>query len=139
MTTVIQTLLVSSHFNPPAKQMLEHLPSGAKLVLQPDPQNPYDEKAIRVLVSRSEVPETQVAELRDKLPSMGHDWDEMEQLVMLGHLPDSEGKICLKEGIQGNGHVHAAVLAASVEWSAVGASLAFDPAGRARVIVKVGG
>lgn len=97
--TILKTLLVGSHFVPPAKQFLEHLRGGTAVTLVRDSENPYDDHAIRVLVRTREVPDSQREELGLKLPGTGHDLDEMlvsDEPVMLGHLAASGGKPLLK-------------------------------------------
>lgn len=67
-------LLVGSHFRPPAKQLLAVLPSGSKLELRPEPQNPYDPDAVAVYLAKSvlmELPAKALASLEDSLPSCG--------------------------------------------------------------------
>ena len=52
----ITSLLVGAHFRPPAKLILEHLPSEAILILEPEPDNAYDPNAIQVLVMGTSFP-----------------------------------------------------------------------------------
>ncbi len=97
--TKLTGLLVGSHYVPPAKIFLEHLRGGTPLTLVKEPENPYDDHAIKVLVRASEVPLSQHDEMRVKLPGMGFDWDEMlaeDQPVPLGHLGASGAKPLLK-------------------------------------------
>lgn len=42
--------LVGAYFRPPAQAVLSQLPSGAALLIEPEPSNPYDENACRVLL-----------------------------------------------------------------------------------------
>ena len=42
--------MVGMHFRPPAKQLVVLLSSGTDLVLVPEPENPYDRKAIKVML-----------------------------------------------------------------------------------------
>lgn len=94
-------ILVGSHFHPPAKVLLEHLPQGAALQLVPEPDNPYapEGDALQVFIRPDQIPASQEAELALKLPGMGQDWDELkaENLPMsLGHVGTSDGKPMLK-------------------------------------------
>lgn len=49
------TLLVGMHFRPPAKLILAELPSGTRLNLVPEPDNPYDAEAVKVIIQTSEL------------------------------------------------------------------------------------
>jgi len=51
--------IVGAHYRPPAKAILEHLSPGTELHLQAEPQNPYDENAIMVLLSPSDLPQAE--------------------------------------------------------------------------------
>lgn len=42
-------------FRPPANLVLKHVPSGLPLLIEADPQNPYDSNAIKVLVAKSDL------------------------------------------------------------------------------------
>lgn len=42
--------LVGAYFRPPAQAVLSQLPSGAALLIEREPLNPYDHKACRVLL-----------------------------------------------------------------------------------------
>jgi len=97
-------LLVGMHFRPPAKQVLEHLPAGALLMLRAEPDNPYDPAAVSVWISPSEVPEGQRPELDIKLPGTGTDPEDFWQTpeIMLGYLGASGGKPLVK-AIQAEG------------------------------------
>lgn len=125
--------LVGMHFRPPAKLVLAALPAGAKLVLVPEPENPYDHKAIKVLVAPGEIPVSQHETLALALPATGFDLFEvlaMEQ-VFLGYVADSEGKLCQTRGFNGNAEIAAAV---GVEGWPAPAVLAFDPSGQPCVV-----
>ena len=138
MTQSITTLLVGAHFRPPAKQLLAVLPAGASLRLVPEPDNPYDAKAIRVMVRPSEVPESQWPVLEEALAGTGVDFGDLPAEVQLGYLPDSDGKVCQKEQVPGNGDVAAAVAKMPhLAWCFVKATLAFSPAGKPQVVISL--
>ncbi len=107
MTLLLTTLLVGSHFVPPAKTLLEHLPVGARLFLQAEPDNPYDENAILVLLSPGQIPASQHDELAVKLPGTGHSLDELLDgpAIPIGHVASSEGKPLLQANAQGAQYV----------------------------------
>lgn len=125
------SILVGAHFVPPAKFFLEHLPAGTSLRLEPDPENPYDENAIVVMVRPQAVPEGQRAELGVKIPGMGFDLDELlmaNEWLRLGHVASSGGKPLLKAKLVRDD------LVGNIEFLAVmngptEASLAFDGSG----------
>lgn len=101
MTNVIKTLLVGSHFVPPAKLLIEALPAGAKLLLRAEPENPYDEHAIKVWVESGEVPESQHPNLSTFLPGAGVTIEELLATPewCLGHVAASGGKPLAKVGL----------------------------------------
>ncbi len=88
-------LLVGSRFRPPAKIILDHLSSNTLVRLEAEPDNPYDEHAIRVYVSVRELPESEYEALREELPSAGSDLAELlilDEDIWLGYLAASDGK-----------------------------------------------
>ncbi len=50
-------LIVGARFRPPAEDVLNNLPVGQPLILRRQPDNPYDENAIAVLVTVRETPD----------------------------------------------------------------------------------
>ena len=46
----LTTPIVGSHFRPPAKLLLQWLPAGTELSLEPEPSNPYDPNAVAVFL-----------------------------------------------------------------------------------------
>lgn len=87
---ILHSLLVGAHFRPPAKQVLAHLPAGTELVLQREPENPYDSGAIKVLVDlKYELPEGQRGSLDVALLGTGTDLVELlaaEEPLQLGFI-----------------------------------------------------
>jgi hypothetical protein len=143
--TQIMVPLVGMHFRPPAKLILECLPSGTPLALLPEPENPYDEKAIRVLVSPDEVPASKNEHLQEVLPGMGHEWElvmagrhegAVNGKVFLGYIADSQGKECLKNGWNGNADVAALAEKAGKPVTELSARLTFSPEGKPFVHVS---
>lgn len=97
----LTSLLVGSHFVPPAKVLLAHLPAGVKLLLEPDPSNPYDENAIVVLIDPMEIPQSQYSALDNPHSGLPCQGATLEQLmstgpVRLGHVASSGGKPLFK-------------------------------------------
>ena len=109
MTNTISALLVGMHFRPPAKQILEILPARTQLVLIPEPENPYDEKAIKVMVDLE--PFSDNEELMQVLDGTGVFPEDLlsEGLFHLGYIADSDGKICQKSKTPGNREIAQAV------------------------------
>lgn len=141
MTRTLTSILVGSHFVPPAKIIIEHLPSGTPLSLTPDPENPYDEHAIRVSVAGSAIPASQHDELAVKLPGAGQD---LESVIApganwpLGHVGSSEGKPLVKArlvraDLVGNKDF-LEIMQSGVRWTA---SLGFDGSGMSLVVMEV--
>ena len=130
--------LVGAHFRPPAKQVLAALPAGAELILEPEPDNPYDSKAVRVLVVPGEViPLAGFEAFAASLEGTGFDahevmaaWDGLH----VGYLPDSDGKVCRQAGCPGN---REAAEACAGDWGRVRASLGFSSEGKPQVIVTI--
>jgi len=112
--------IVGAHFRPPAKALLEVLPSGAPLWLRPEPDNPYDANAIQVGVDRSEI-----EALSQAMKA------ELETLA-LGYGFDLEG--ILSEPEWHLGYIPRTVAASlTLAPGKHPASLAFDPAGKPMV------
>ena len=120
------------HFRPPAKALLAHLPSGTKLTLVREPENPYDENAVAVFCAPAQdIPASEHAALDGELAEYGTDWDSVaaESAVHLGYLAATGGKPLAGTGYSGNS-----------EWLSPGgpigdgpceAELHFDAEGRA--------
>ena len=53
----MQYAVVGAYFRPPAKAILQVLPTGTPLVLRPEPTNQYDANAIQVIVATSDIPQ----------------------------------------------------------------------------------
>lgn len=137
MTKTLTSLLVGMHFRPPAKQVLECLPSGAPLILSPEPENPYDANALKVMVWPGEIPEELRGMLDEKLQGTGSDLGEllaMEEPFWLGYIAASGGKPLAKAGRDGVGNQEfLALMAGSPTHSA---KLAFDAAGLPLVMLS---
>ena len=151
-TKTLQAPLVGSHFRPPAKLVLDSLSAGCQLILEPDPQNSYDPKAIKVSTRCKDIPESQYPRLEAELPAVGWDLDGLlrlgtnnsearsmdelvEPLVWLGFIADSDGAVLAKarsagRGLVGNREIAEAMLVPHQ------ATLGFDPAGKALVVVS---
>ena len=127
--------LVGAHFRPPAKQIIAAARAGARLELVPEPDNPYDAKAIQVWGTPSEmIPAEQLERLSESLLGTGADLDEVMngEAMHLGYLADSDSKTA--QGGAGNREAQA-VMEMGGEWSA---QLTFDAAGRPQVRITAG-
>lgn len=47
---MIALSIVGARFRPPAENVLRNLPSGADLILRRQPDNPYDQNAVQVML-----------------------------------------------------------------------------------------
>ena len=88
----LRSLLVGSHFRPPAKQILATLPSGTPLRLQRELDNPYDEAALRVMFDTTGLQPS--LELDGALASCGWTFEDLlaEGEIQLGYVAASDGK-----------------------------------------------
>lgn len=105
--TTLQSLLVGAHFCPPAKQLLTALPAGTPLLLIPEPDNPYDENAVRVLLPLSSLPSTEdplSGGLDHALLGTGLSLDDLlaaGEPIHLGYLPATGNKQLAQAQAQG--------------------------------------
>lgn len=94
--TTLTTLLVGMHFRPPAKVLVANLPSGTTLHLQAEPENPYDEGAIKVILLSEDLPQDGevAASLDTDLSGMGYTLEDIkaEPAWHLGYVAASDGK-----------------------------------------------
>lgn len=109
MTTKIG-LLVGAHFRPPAKAVLQALPSECPLRVVPEPENPYDAQAMAVFLQIADLeiavgPGTprRIA-LEDALPGAGWTWEALVangDAIQLGYLAREGNKDLSKvQGLQ---------------------------------------
>lgn len=73
--TISPAAILGSHFRPPAKLIFQYLATGTVLQLEPEPDNPYDPNAIKVLLRSEDLPTDE--EFIDNLSSFGHDIEEL--------------------------------------------------------------
>lgn len=139
--TSLTGLLVGMHFRPPAKLILETLKSGTPLQLVAEPDNEYDDKAIRVFVNLGEVPESQFARLEAELPGFGWDIDTFRQraetgeTLMLGYIAASKNKALKEDSLLVSNEVFLGAQEL-VKWSDCNIRLGFAPSGAALVILS---
>lgn len=133
--TMLSTLLVGAHFRPPAKQVLQVLPSGTELGLRPEPENPYDELALAVdLPSGNVIPESQHEALGVLLEGTRIDLVEVigDAPIHLGYVPKPENKD-LKNSPYASYHGVREEIVRQGLWPR--AHLAFSPAGKPLVVM----
>lgn len=139
--TTLSCPLVGGHFRPPAKQVLSVLHSGCPLALVPEPENPYDPKAIKVMLDPADILVSQHEALAAALDGVC-DLDSvmLDGRLHVGYVADSTGKVCQKRGEPGNGQLAEVVNGWNgdgMEWEDVAASLTFAPDGQAMVTVSL--
>jgi len=69
--------LVGDFYRPPAKGLLQCLPSSHSLLLRREPENPYDENAVMVLLSTSTLTDDMMDTLEEKCAPFGFGADEI--------------------------------------------------------------
>ena len=87
--------IVGSHFRPPAKGLLESLPAGTELWLQPEPDNPFDGNAIKVLLhtealsALAGITPQQAARIGLATAPFGYQWEDLlaQAEWHLGYIP----------------------------------------------------
>jgi hypothetical protein len=121
--------LVGAHFRPPAKALLAHLPTGAQLMLRPEPDNQFDSNAVAVLVNPAQVPKSQHRELENDALSYGFDLEEILSRAEwhLGYVKATKAS-WLQSKIIGDDDCPA------IDYPAM---LAFDPSGKPLCMVEI--
>lgn len=141
MTKTLTSALVGAFHRPPAKQVLSALPTGAKLELLPEPENPYDPSALKVCIwlgGPEALPKELHAMLDEALQGTGFDLGELlaaEEPLQLGYIAASGGKPLAKSGLSDGNQEFLGLMAAEPEHSA---KLAFGPEGQPRVMLSGG-
>lgn len=81
--------IVGAHFRPPAKAVLQVLPSGADLWVEREPENFHDPNAAKVLCSPQAIPPAEHQDLEVQV--LGYGFDLAQVLAMdsihLGYIP----------------------------------------------------
>lgn len=80
--------LVGAAFRPPAKAILNVLPTGCPLYLEREPENAYDPHAIKVLVEPKDIPTSQHEHLAGAAIGYGTSLEEIlsAKLIHLGYV-----------------------------------------------------
>lgn len=137
--TELRMLIVGAHFRPPAKQVLGVLRPGTALRLEAEPENPYDEKAVKVMIDQlwDKLDAGQIEALTDVVDGTGVDLEELLESgepLQLGYLPDEDGKAHQKAG-GGPGNRQAGV--ALLNNRVTDVMLAFGPDGKPQAVITV--
>ena len=84
--------IVGAHFRPPAKAIVQVLPSGCPLQVIPEPDNPYDANALKVCVMTSDIPEDQHQALDELAAGYGSSWADIavQEQWHLGYIPRTD-------------------------------------------------
>jgi hypothetical protein len=123
--------IAGAFHRPPAKQVLQALPSGAKLILQPEPENPWDALAVKVLVDVGDaITIQQFPGLQAALDGTGveaHELISSHEPLQLGYIAASQGKPLAKAKAAGFPGVGNAEVLAALEghWANAQATLEF--------------
>lgn len=122
--------LVGMHHRAPAKAILQCLPADTKLILEPEPENPFDPNAIKVLVAPAAVPQTQHTMLETLLLGYGYSMEHFleERSWHLGYIKAQP----IKSGDSSSAAEIAPILGDQRE-----ATLRFDHEGKPWVDVQV--
>lgn len=142
--TKLLCLLVGMHFRPPAKAILQHLPTGAKVRLEAEPGNQYDPNAIRVLFNGDDLPAADDIDQRNAREadflSQGFSEEEIRQAPeewQLGYIAKSGGKPLAGKPWVGNVEVLRDIHREAGDFKEHTASLLFGPAGEPLVAIEI--
>lgn len=133
------SLLVGAHFRPPAKQILAHIPAGAGLSVEAEPDNPYDPGAIRVWIDPGFIPASQYPALETELPNGGTTLEAVLAggPVWLGYVAGQSGKPLLKARAGGEPElIGNQQLAELGDWTRFQFQLGFGADGTPRLVVE---
>ena len=123
--------IVGAHFHPPAKLILQILPLNQSLILDPEPDNPYDPDAIKVMVKPTsiKIPEAQAEKIADELISYGSNWEDVmeKDLLHIGYIPKSGAKTARVDGQASPGNIEFLDAMSQPNWKA---SLTFSAMGQ---------
>lgn len=135
----LTTLLVGSHFRPPAKVILENIPAGTPLSFEPEPENPYDSAAVKVLLTPTDIPERCHERLGAAMEGFGADLAEVLEgpPVFLGYVAKSGGKPLQGTDYVGNQEIGTALADFGETWTDLTGTLGFSPTGAPTVEIKL--
>src|SRR5689334_13633515 len=81
--------IVGAKYHPPATLVLSVLPANVELVLEPEPDNPHDENAVKVLVKTASLSTAARSAIEQELPGFGLEPHELwsQERLFLGYIP----------------------------------------------------
>jgi HIRAN domain len=81
--------IVGAYYHPPAKSILQVLPAGTPLWLEPEPDNIHDPNAVKILVASANIPQSAHEELALLAALQGWSLEEIlcEETWHLGYVP----------------------------------------------------
>lgn len=141
--TTYRSPIVGMHFRPPASAVLALLPGGCPLRLEPEPENQYDQDAIRVRVSPEAVLSLgSKAQLEETLPNFGWTLSQLfaARWLQLGYCANEKNLKAHSYGTIGCRGLGEALRASWKDESGqrfLLGKLVFDAAGRPMVEVEV--
>jgi len=131
--------IVGAFYRPPAKTIIGLLDAGHELILDPEPDNPYDSDAIKVGVNLNSImiPESDFERVQDELMRYGATWEDLqkdefgemldEPVLHLGYVPRSGAKTAKIDGEPSFGNKEIGSVIQQPDWKA---TLTFSPAGQ---------
>ena len=87
--------IVGQRFRPPASELLNMLPGGHAIELLPEPDNPYDPNAVKVMIPFSEFANAALDEIYAD-PQDG--WQNKELPFHVGYIPKELAKMLVESG-----------------------------------------
>jgi hypothetical protein len=131
--------IVGAYFRPPAKVIMRIMDAGHELVLEPEPENPYDSDAIKVGVRLNtiHVAESDFPDVEEELMRYGATWEDLKKdewgelvedpVMHLGYVPRSGAKTAKIDGDPSLGNKEIMNVIRQPDWKA---TLTFSPAGQ---------
>lgn len=142
---ILLSPIVGAFYRPPAKTILGLLGPGHELVLDPEPDNSYDENAVKVGVRLGSinVSQLQMDEIEEELMKYGSTWAELfkdeygepveNPLFHIGYVPRSGAKTAKIDGEPSIGNLEVLDMIRQPDWKA---TLTFSPAGQPLVQIR---
>lgn len=138
--------IVGAFYRPPAKTILSMLKGGHELHLDPEPGNPYDENAVRVIVKLNSIDlvSADMEAVEEELMKYGSTWADLHKdefgfpvddpWFHLGYIPRSGAKTAMIDGQPSPGNLEVLDILKDPDHTA---NLAFSPAGQPVVLITV--
>lgn len=80
--------LVGDYYRPPAKAIIQSIPTNTSLILRREPDNPYDENAVKVIILTENIPQSSHETLESLAGPYGFSLEEIlaEEEWHLGYI-----------------------------------------------------